>query len=159
MAFFQRRRAMTQVREHALRKDQTSAKVILLVEDDASNAACIVELISQETPYHIFVAKNGSEAMHFVSQIKPHLLIVDYRLPGLNGIELYDQLYTLKELEGIPAILLSACLEDCLDAIETRQILGVRKPFDLDDFLYTIEEVLSWPTEDSSHSILADALS
>ena len=33
---------MIQIREHALRKDQTSAKVILLVEDDASNADCIV---------------------------------------------------------------------------------------------------------------------
>jgi CheY-like chemotaxis protein len=150
---------MTQVREHALRKDQTSAKVILLVEDDASNADCIMELISQETPYHVFVARNGSEAINFVSQIKPHLLIVDYRLPGMNGIELYDQLYTLRELEATPAILLSACLEDCLDAIETRQILGFRKPFNLDDFLYTIEEVLSWPTDASSHSILADTLS
>ena len=150
---------MTQVREHGLRKDRTSAKVILLVEDDASNAACIVELISQETPYHIFVATNGSEAIHFVSQIKPHLLIVDYRLPGMSGIELYDQLNALKKLEATPVILLSACLEDCLDAIEARQLLGFRKPFNLDDFLYTIEEVLSWPAEDSTHSILADALS
>jgi hypothetical protein len=33
-------------------------------------------------------------------------------------------------------------LEDCLDALERRKLIGIRKPFDLDDFLYTLEELL-----------------
>ena len=148
---------MAQVR--ASLKEGFPPKVILLVEDDKSNASCIVELISQETPYHVFVAANDAEAMNFVSQIKPNLLIVDYRLPGMNGIELYDRLHAIPGLEATPAILLTACLEDCLDAIETRQLFGFRKPFDLDDFLYTIEEVISWPSADSAHSLLSDVLS
>ncbi len=144
---------MTPVQTSLSKKDHASSKVILLVEDDAITAACIADLISQETPYHIFVAPTSSEAMNFVRHIKPHLLIVNYRLPGMNGIELYDHLHALPAVESTPAILLSACLEDYLDAIETRQLLGFRKPFDLDDFLYTIEEVLSWSPDDSpTHS-------
>ncbi len=150
---------MTQVQTSPAKKNPASSKVILLVEDDAINAACIADLISQETPYHVFVATNSSEAMNFVRHIKPHLLLVNDRLPGMNGIELYDHLHALPAVEATPALLLSACLEDCLDAIETRQLLGFRKPFDLDDFLYTIEEVLSWSPDDSPHPLLADALS
>ncbi len=148
---------MTQVQTSPAKKDHASSKVILLVEDDAINAACIADLISQETPYHVFVATNGSEAMNFARHIKPHLLIVNYRLPGMNGIDLYDSLHALPAVEATPAILLSACLEDCLDALETRQLLGVRKPFDLDDFLYTIEEVLSWSPNDSPYPHLTDS--
>jgi CheY-like chemotaxis protein len=159
MAFIQWRKVMTQVHTYLSKKEHTSAKVILLVEDDAVNAACIAELISQETPYHVFVATTSLEAVNFARHIRPHLLIVDYRLPDMNGIHLYDHLHRLPAVEATPAILLSACLEDCLDAIETRHLLGFRKPFDLDDFLSTIEEVLSWSSEDSSYSLLADTLS
>jgi len=150
---------MTQVQTSPAKKDHASSKVILLVEHAVMNAACIAKLISQETPYHVFVATTSSEAMNFVRHIKPHLLLVNYHLPGMNGIEVYDSLHALPAVESAPAILLSTCLEDCLDAIETRQLLGFRKPFDLDDFLYTIEEVLSWSPDDSPHPLLADALS
>ena len=68
----------------------------------------------------------------------------------MNGIQLYDALHALEELEDIPAIILTACLEDCEAEIETRKLVAFRKPFDVDDFLYTIEEMLSWPAGRSS---------
>ena len=68
----------------------------------------------------------------------------------MDGIKLYDQLHTITGLEHIPAIILTACVEECENAIEARKLIAFRKPFDIDDFIYTIEEMLAWSADYSS---------
>ena len=132
------------------RKAYAPLKLILLVEDDTANATCITQIISQETPYHVFLATNSRRALEVIKHLKPQLFILDYRLPGMDGIELYDQLHAITGLEHIPAIILTACVEECENAIEARKLIAFRKPFDIDDFLYTIEEMLAWSADYSS---------
>jgi len=59
----------------------------------------------------------------------------------MNGIELYDRLHTTQGLEHVRAIMISANLPQ--QEIRQRQIVGIRKPFGLDDLLNTIEKVLA----------------
>ena len=61
----------------------------------------------------------------------------------MNGIQLYDHFHADIELENIPALILSACLEDCAKDIETRRLLAIEKPFNVDDLLLAIEEMLN----------------
>jgi hypothetical protein len=58
----------------------------------------------------------------------------------MNGIELYDKLHTIDELDNVPAILISARLPK--HEIDKRHIIGMSKPLELDEFLHTIEELL-----------------
>jgi CheY-like chemotaxis protein len=116
-------------------------KMILLVEDDANIGEVLVQAITQETPYLAVLVADGLEALHAVQEIKPNLLILDYHLPRMNGIELYDRLHAIEELAHIPAIMMSARLP--YKDLEKRDILGMSKPIDLDEFLQTIDNLVA----------------
>ena len=70
-------------------------KTILLVEDDVNIGEVLVQAITQETPYHAMLVPDGFEALKAVKKTMPDLLILDYHLPRMTGIELYDQLHTI----------------------------------------------------------------
>src|SRR5215472_15465719 len=117
------------------------AKTILVVADDTDNQRVYTEILP---PYHVRVVRNGPEALHFVTQIKPNLLILDYRLFGMNGIHLYDQLNATPGLEHIPAIIISSSTsQEAVHAIESRHLLHVMKPFYLDKLLDTIQKAFA----------------
>ncbi|HLZ63303.1 MAG TPA: response regulator [Ktedonosporobacter sp.] len=120
---------------------KASIKTILLVEDDANIGEVLVQAITQETPYLPVLAADGFEALNVVRGVRPNLLILDYQMPRMNGIELYDQLHAIKALEQVPAIMMSARLPQ--QDLHKRKILGMNKPIDLDEFLRTIEELLT----------------
>lgn len=130
--------------ETSLSTKHTAAKMILVVEDDPDNQVVFTEAFSLLTPYHVQVVRNGTEAFHFVKHIKPGLFILDYRLPGMSGIDLYDQLHATPGLESIPAIIISSVSsEEVTREIENRKLVHIEKPFDLVDLFSTIANVLS----------------
>src|SRR5258708_16712198 len=88
----------------------SSIKTILVVEDDDDIGSFLVQAISQETTHHALLVTDGFQALETVHELKPNLLIIDYQLPHMNGIDLYDQLTARKGLESIPTILMSARL-------------------------------------------------
>ncbi len=116
-------------------------KTILVVEDDEGVGAFLVQAISQETPYQALLVTDGFQALKVVQNVKPDLFILDYQLPNMNGIELFDHLHAMEELAGLPAIIMSARLPK--QEIEKRQLIGMHKPLELDELLLTIEELLS----------------
>src|SRR6266487_2682382 len=121
-------------------KEDVSVKTVLVVEDDTGIGNFLVQAILQETPYHAMLVADGFQALKAVANIKPSLFILDYQLPRMNGIELYDQLHATKGLEHIPAVVISARLPR--QEIEKRKIIAMSKPLELDDFLNAIENLL-----------------
>ena len=115
-------------------------KTILIVEDDDSTATFLTLAIAQETSYQVLHATTGVRALEIVRHIKAGLFIIDYLLPDMNGIVLYDYLHALEGLEAVPAIILTAIsLERLREEIQQRHLLSLAKPFDLDTLLETIE--------------------
>ena len=101
---------MSQEQEHPVGRDLDIAKTILIVEDDASIDEFLQRILSEETPYTPLVVTNGFEALKVTREVKPNLFVLDYHLPGVDGIELYDQLHAVKALKDTPAIIISARL-------------------------------------------------
>jgi DNA-binding response OmpR family regulator len=122
------------------REENSTVKTVLVVEDDTGIGNFLVQAISQETSHHALLVADGFQALKAVASIKPSLFILDYQLPRMNGIELYDQLHTTKGLEDVPTIVISARLPK--HEIEKRKIIPMNKPLELDDFLNTIEKLL-----------------
>jgi CheY-like chemotaxis protein len=122
-------------------KPDENVKMILVVEDDAGIGSFLVQAITQETPYLALLVPDGLQALNAVANVKPSLFILDYQLPRMNGIELYDRLHATKEMEHVPAIIISARLPR--KEIEARKIVGMNKPLELDDLLKTIEKLLA----------------
>lgn len=121
-------------------EEQEAAQTILVVEDDADVGAFLLEIMAQETDYQAFLATNGLAALQFIRYVRPALYILDYHLPDMNGVQLYDRLHAMRGLESTPAIMISANLPRT--ELEQRSLIGLSKPFELDEFLDTVERLL-----------------
>jgi DNA-binding response OmpR family regulator len=136
---------MTRDTEQLAGASQATPKTILLVEDDPNISSFLVEAIRQETPYRAIVASDSNAVLKLVRHFTPCLFILDYGLPGMNGIELYDRLSINHELAPIRAILITANRQIPQQQIQQRQLITFMKPFELDAFLAAIETLLTSP--------------
>jgi CheY-like chemotaxis protein len=122
------------------KKGEINDKAILVVEDDSEIGSFLLEALSLETSYTTILASDGFEALKASSIVPPCLCITDYRLPHMDGLELYDRLRAKEELADLPVILISAQLPE--EEVKKRQIVGLNKPFELDDLLDTVEKLV-----------------
>jgi len=119
----------------------TGVRTILVVEDDEDLGEFLVQAIRQETPHQVLHVTDGFKALKAVRSLRPDLLLLDYRLPGMNGIELYDRLHLLDESTDIPAIMLSTNFP--IHEAQKRQMMCLKKPIDLDTLLHALEKLLA----------------
>jgi len=131
---------MPNVQDQLFENIPVPIKTILLVEDDMTIAELVVQMISQETHYQIYAVPDGPQALDLVKNIKPQLLILDYWLPFIHGIELYDRLHITAGLEEVPAIMLS--VNAPLREINQRHMTYIKKPFDMPKLLDTIHRLI-----------------
>jgi DNA-binding NtrC family response regulator len=119
-------------------------KTIVVIEDNDSIGEFIVEVIQQETSYQALRFADGYEAWTLMQyrRLLPNLLILDYNLPHMTGIELYDRIHARKEFAHIPAFIMSAHLNVCKEAAKERELACLEKPFALDDLLDMIERLI-----------------
>jgi len=112
----------------------------ILVEDDAAFGEFMCQAIAQETPHQAVRVSDSVEALKVVTEITPDLLILDYHLPNMNGIEVYDHLHATKELKHTPTIMMTAGVLE--HDFGNRPIVGVSKPVPLNKLLDLIAELL-----------------
>jgi DNA-binding NtrC family response regulator len=125
----------------ATANNQTSPHTILAVEDDAALCELLVQLVEQETPFHAVPVPDAEQALEAVRTITPSLFILDYQLPGIDGLELSDRLHEIEEFATIPTLMISAH-PPSRKAMQQRHIQFLKKPFDLADLLQDIENLL-----------------
>ncbi len=119
---------------------QAETKTILVVEDDADIGAIFVHLLVDETPYETILVTDPLEALKVVKVITPILFILNYRLPHINGLDLYDRLHAQPDLAHIPALMVSANLPE--DELAQRGIVGLDKPVDINDFVEVVQQLV-----------------
>jgi CheY-like chemotaxis protein len=122
-------------------EEQADTRTVLVVEDDRNVGSLLVSIIEEELFYRAILTDNGYKALEIVEETRPHLLILDYQLPGgMNGIQLYDRLHAQPGLEAIPALVISANAP--IDEIQQRQIHYLKKPFELNELLEVTERLV-----------------
>ena len=120
--------------------EENPIKTILLVEDDSIISDLLTQMITLETPYRVYSAPDALEALDLVKNIKPQLMILDYWLPFMRGIELYDRLHNTQGLEEVPAIMLS--VNAPVREINQRHMTYIKKPFDIPMLLDAIHRLI-----------------
>jgi two-component system alkaline phosphatase synthesis response regulator PhoP len=117
----------------------------ILVADDESHILHVVSLKLKNAGYRVLTARDGQEALEIAQLEKPDLLITDYHMPQLSGIELCRKLKADPATSSIPAIMLTARGYE-LEPADTEQsgiLRMLSKPFSPRHLLSTVEEVLS----------------
>lgn len=104
--------------------------LVLLVEDEPSQREVLSYNLTAEG-FEVAVATNGEEAMQIVAETPPDLILLDWMMPHVSGIEVCRRLKARPETRGIPVIMLSARSEevDKVRGLETGADDYVIKPY------------------------------
>lgn len=90
-------------------------KRVLLVEDNQTYRKAFKENLCEHFPsLDVDEAENGEEALQKIRAVSPHIIFMDIRLPGMNGLRLTQEIK--REFPGIPIALLTG-----YDVLEYRQ--------------------------------------
>jgi CheY-like chemotaxis protein len=120
------------------------SRTILVVEDDRLTGEVIQLTLAEELSCHTLLVADPYEALEFAHTVKVDLWIIDYLLPGMNGLELYDRLHASKTLQDAPFILISASFFLHKDDLGERKLTILDKPFDLNVLLETVKRVVNY---------------
>ena len=116
----------------------------ILVADDESHILHVVSLKLRHAGFRVVTARDGQEALELAVQELPDLLITDYHMPQLSGLELCQRLKQDLKTSDIPAIMLTARGYH-LEPSDTEQsgiLRMLSKPFSPRHLLSTVNEVL-----------------
>ena len=116
----------------------------ILVADDESHILHVVSLKLRNAGYRVVTAHDGQEALEAAQQERPDLIITDYHMPQLSGLELCRRLKQDTSLPQIPVIMLTARGYH-LEPQDTEQsgiLRMLSKPFSPRQLLATVNEVL-----------------
>lgn len=117
------------------------AHKILLIDDDRINTA-LVKFMLAERSYDVLCAEDGEKGLEMLKAENPDLIILDIKMPRMNG---YEFMAELKSLQGVfitPVIMLTAH-ESLEDIFLVEGVSGYFvKPVDLKGLLQKIEQCL-----------------
>ena len=105
---------------------------ILVVDDDHGNADAIVRYF-QDQPFRILYAPNGMLGYEAAVKELPHLIIMDWAMPMMNGIDAILKIKATRSTKHIPVVMATGVMttsEDLREALEAGAIDYIRKPFD-----------------------------
>ena len=116
---------------------------ILVVDDEAAQREIIVYNL-EAAGFEVMSADNGEDAVLMVQEEHPNVVVLDWMMPKLSGLEVCRQLRSNKETKAIPIILLSARSED-VDKVRGLEIGAddyVSKPFSVVELMARINAQL-----------------
>ena len=120
---------------------------ILVVDDIADNLRVLSHTLDNRG-YKIRCAKNGTIALKVAEKIVPDLILLDIKMPDMDGYEVCRQLKQNPQTQQIPVIFLSA-LDDVLDKVKAFEVGAVdyiTKPFQVEEVLIRVKNHLALQT-------------
>ena len=117
----------------------------ILVADDETHILHVVSLKLRNAGFNVLTARDGQEALELAQSEHPDLIITDYHMPQLSGLELCQRLKQDPNTRDIPAIMLTARGYH-LEPHDTQQsgiLRMLSKPFSPRQLLSTVNEMLA----------------
>jgi signal transduction histidine kinase len=117
----------------------------ILIVDDEKNFVQALKIFLEEENYNINVAFDGDEAIEIIRARKPSLILLDIKMPRMNGYKVIEYLFADEKTKVIPIIILSGYEIDTarLHKIGMKKIRSLSKPIENDLLLEEIEAILS----------------
>ena len=118
----------------------------ILIVDDEKKIIEIIKEFLMEDKYQIAEAQDGHSALETAISEKPSLIILDMKLPRMNGYEVLGRLKQDKRTQNIPLIIISAFSIDRerLDSFKNHTVFPIiTKPFDREILRSKIKEILA----------------
>jgi DNA-binding response OmpR family regulator len=117
---------------------------ILVVEPDPDLAETFTLALQQELQACVLRASTAEQALRLVKTATPDLLLIEYELAYMNGLDLYEQLCADERLRRVPALLIDPDESSALRS--SRRLWSLWKPFDFLELLNLIGQLLLFET-------------
>ncbi len=117
---------------------------VLTIEDNPS-ISMVIDLALSGEGHNVIVFNDSRKAyQNLIEGIKPDLILVDLKMPGMNGKELVEKLREDPQLKSIPVTIITGSItsEETLPPEGSYQAL-MQKPFDLQDLINTVYSLVA----------------
>ena len=127
----------------------------ILVVDDQKGIRRLVQEIFRGDPYRVSLAANGAEALETAAKDCPHLVLLDVKMPVMDGVETLRRLRQVHPL--IPVIIMTAVGDGdrVREALGLGAICSVTKPFDVHQLRNLISSTISGGSQAVAESAAA----
>jgi CheY-like chemotaxis protein len=136
--------ARTRVLAHRVRGMRP---LVMVVDDDEFTRDLVMRALDAEA-YDVILAEDGIAALHQLRRVQPDVILMDFRLPGLDGVAVVQRLKAAPHLAEIPVIMLTgdARRETLIRSVKVGAEEFVVKPFTRESLVAKLDRVLNRPS-------------
>jgi DNA-binding NtrC family response regulator len=115
----------------------------ILIADDEKNMRWILDKALKDEGFSVVEATDGQEAFELFIDTEPDMIILDYRMPEMDGMEVLKRIKTINQ--KVPVIMVTAhgSTDAAVEAMKLGAIDYISKPFDMEELKITIKKVLN----------------
>ena len=114
---------------------------VLVADDERQIRDLLHEFLTSEG-YEVLLASNGEEATELAEREYPDLILLDVKMPGIDGIEVCKRLKAEPKTQFIPVIMITGYVDNKMVAIESGADDFVNKPVDLVELAARVRSIL-----------------
>jgi two-component system response regulator AtoC len=133
-------------------------RTILVADDDASIRSLLKQLLTDEG-HSVLEAATGTEVVEQVKGSSPDLVIMDVRMPELDGIEALSKLKVSSPKTSVLIMTAFGSSNNAIRAMELGAFDYITKPFELDKISHTVKRVIEYRDLTSEVQVLRDEIS
>ena len=116
-------------------------KSVLVIDDSSSMLSSIKALLSDK--YKVVIVPGGKQGVRYLSKKKPDIILLDYLMPEMDGVQTLEEIRKLPDCSDIPVLFLTGADDKSINDLSELNVQGVvKKPPVLEDLLKSIEEAL-----------------
>jgi two-component system response regulator (stage 0 sporulation protein F) len=115
---------------------------ILVVDDQLGVRRLLFETF-KEDHHEVEMAANGAEALQLLNTFNPELILMDMKMPGMNGLETLGQIRAIDQQVGVIMMTAYGDTQNMEQAKELGILHYMGKPFDLFELREKVKEILT----------------
>jgi DNA-binding NtrC family response regulator len=121
-------------------KEQGMEKLKLMLVDDEERFLETTKKLLTKAGYEALTASSGEESLELLGMHTVHVVVLDVKMPGMDGLETLKKIKTLYPLTEVIMLTGHATVEDAVDGMKSGASDYVMKPCDINDLLGRVEQ-------------------
>ena len=122
----------------------SSRQSILAVDDEVHMLRLLERILRERTSHEVVCTANSLEAPRLLEDREFDLVIVDLKMPGMDGLDILRWLRDRRRREEVIIITAFGSMESTLKALELGVFDYITKPFKKEQILYSVERAMRW---------------
>jgi len=114
----------------------------VLAVDDELQMRDLLNLFLTRDGYDVLLASNGEDAIELAAKENPQIILLDIKMPGIDGIEVCRRLKADRKTQSIPIIVISGLGDHKMEAIEAGADDFINKPIDMFELSTRVKSII-----------------